>query len=670
MRNILALVCVCCLFVIISASAQSPLKYGVVKPEDFAPTVYSIDSNAEAVVLTDIGSSSFEGGVTGNFSLVYKEQKRMRIMNKNAFDAATIQILLYIESSSTEEKLDNLEAVTYNLENGQVVATKLDKASIFKDKYDENHVVRKFTFPNIKEGSIIEYRYTIISPYYTHLRSWDFQASLPRLWSEYTVTIPNDIFDYVMMKQGYHPYAIDTSTSSNETYNIVDRGTSASDRSESFSLRSKTITARWAMKDVPALKTESYITTLDNYRARLEFQLRRIKYSETHVEEYMGDWYQLTEKLMKREDFGLAINAGNGWMGDDLKKITAGATDDYIKAKKVYEYFRDNFTCTSHQGFLASTTLKKAFDSKRGTVGDINLLLVAALKHLNFFAEPAILSTRENGLASELYPMINRFNYVVCHVQIGDNSYLLDASDSKMGFGKLPEETYNGSVRVIGDIPVLLDLSPDSIKEVKVTSLFAVNEDNKISGTITTNYGNFESRDMREKLSKMQTEDYLKEVKKDYSFEPELSNIEIDSLKIPEEPLSVKYDIKFGFNGDDIVYFNPVLAAAVKENPFKSAERFYPVEMPSCKDETYLLNMEIPAGYKVEELPKSARVMLNEDEGMFEYIIQAGGDRIQLRCRTIIKKATFEPEDYETLRNFFAFIVQKEAEQIVLKKIK
>ena len=189
-------------------------------------------------------------------------------------------------------------------------------------------------------------------------------------------------------------------------------------------------------------------------------------------------------------------------------------------------------------------------------------------------------------------------------------------------------------MRVIGDIPVLLDLSPDSIKEVKVTSLFAVNEDNKISGTITTNYGNFESRDMREKLSKMQPEDYLKEVKKDYSFEPELSNIEIDSLKIPEEPLSVKYDIKFGFNGDDIVYFNPVLAAAVKENPFKSAERFYPVEMPSCKDETYLLNMEIPAGYKVEELPKSARVMLNEDEGMFEYglDIRTGANAGKIGC--------------------------------------
>lgn len=669
MRNIRTLVYVSTLFFFLSATAQSPLKYGVVKPEDFAPTVYGIDSNADAIVLTDIGSSSFEGGVTGNFSLVYKEQKRMRIMNKNGFDAATIKIMLYIENYANEEKLDNFEAVTYNLENGQVVATKLDKASLFKDKYDDNHVVRKFTFPNIKEGSIIEYRYTVISPYYTHLRPWDFQASLPRLWSEYTVTIPNEIFDYVMFKQGYHPYAIDTSTSGYETYNIVDRGTSASDRSESFSLHSKTITARWAMKDVPALKPEKYITSLDNYRARLEFQLKRIKYSESHIVEYMGDWYQLTEKLMKYDDFGVAINAGNGWMGDDLKKITAGATDDYSKAKKIYEYFRDNFTCTSHEGLYVTTTLKKAFDSKSGSVSDINLLLVAALKHLNFVAEPAILSTRDNGVANEMYPLINRFNYVVCHVKIGDKDYMLDASDNKMGFGKLPEETYNGSARVIGEIPVLITLSADSLKETKLTSLFAVNEDDKITATLSTQYGDFESREMREKLSKMQPDDYLKEVKQSYSFDPELSNIEIDSLKIPEEPLGVKYDLKFAFN-DDIVYFNPVFADVVKENPFKSAERFYPVEMPACTDDTYLLNMEIPTGYKVEELPKSTRVMLNEDEGMFEYIIQANADHIQLRCRTQIKKATFEPEDYETLRNFFAFIVQKEGEQIVFKKIK
>ncbi|MEP7317974.1 MAG: DUF3857 domain-containing protein [Panacibacter sp.] len=662
--------CILLLISIVSLARQKgpKTKFGDVKDEDFAPTVYSIDSNAEAVVLYDMGNSVFEGGVKGDFVLVYNHQKRIRIMNKNGFDAATIEIPLD-KDGTDEEKLDKLEAVTYNLENGQVVATKLDKASVFKDKYNENRTIRKFTFPNIKEGSIVEYKYTVSSPFYFNLQPWDFQAGMPRLWSEYTVTIPNDILDFVMIRKGYQQFVVDTSTSSYENYHLVQRGTSVSDRSESFTIHSKTITARWAMENVPALKPESFITTLDNYRARLEFQLRRIKYSESHIEEIMGDWYQLTDRMMKREDFGQAINAGNGWMNDDLKKITTGATDDYTKAKKVYEYIRDNFTCTQHYGRYISTTLKKVFDAKSGTVSDINLLLTAALKHLNFEAAPAILSTRDNGLANEMYPLIGEYNYVICRVKIGDEYYMLDASD-KLGFGKLPEEVYNSSARVISDIPALITLSPDSIKETKMTSFFAVNEDDKISATLTTQYGDFRSKDMRDKLSKMQPSDYLKEIKLAYSYDPELSNIQIDSLNQPENPLAVKYDLKFGFNDDDIVYFNPVIADMVKENPFKSAERYYPVEMNACKDETYLLNMEIPKGYKVEELPKSARVMLNENEGMFEYIVQASADHIQLRCRTLIKKATFEPEDYQTLRDFFAFIVQKEAEQIVFKKIK
>jgi hypothetical protein len=98
-------------------------------------------------------------------------------------------------------------------------------------------------------------------------------------------------------------------------------------------------------------------------------------------------------------------------------------------------------------------------------------------------------------------------------------------------------------------------------------------------------------------------------------------------------------------------------ADVYKENPFKAAQRSYPVEMPYCIDETHVLNMQIPTGYQVDELPKQAKVTLNDDEGMFEYLIQQAGDRIQLRCRIKLNKANFLPQDYETLRNFFAFVL-------------
>ncbi|HYJ63236.1 MAG TPA: DUF3858 domain-containing protein, partial [Parafilimonas sp.] len=154
-----------------------------------------------------------------------------------------------------------------------------------------------------------------------------------------------------------------------------------------------------------------------------------------------------------------------------------------------------------------------------------------------------------------------------------------------------------------------------------------------------------------------------------FSFDAGLTNVSIDSLKQLEMPVAVQYDVDFKLD-DDLVYFDPLMFTDVtKANPFKAAQRNYPVEMPYCMDKTYVMNMEVPQGYKVDELPKSARISLNDKDGMFEYLIQQSGDNIQLRCRTKINKANFDPEDYETLRNFFAAIVEKEGEQIVFKKI-
>lgn len=647
---------------------NAKIKFGDVKPADFEPTVYSIDSNANAVILADIGEAKFEGSNRSSFNIVYNRIKRVRLLNKNGFDQATAQILLRFGSGGDEEMLSNFEAATYNIENGQVVATKVDKGSLFKDKYNKYQTVRKFTFPNIKEGSIIEYKYTITSPFFAYLPSWQFQGELPRLWSEYQVTIPSDILDFVVTRKGFLPYAIDTTFEDKETYNILFPG-DASEAAQVGTLTSATITARWALKDVPPLKDESYVTSLDNYRSNVDFQLRRIK-TPTHTTDYMGNWNQFVDKLTKADDFGEPISDKNGWLSDELKKITAGATNDLEKAHKIYNYIRDNFTCSSDDGFYTTKPLKKVYQDKNGTVGDINLLLIAALKNIGLDATPALLSTRSNGKASEMYPIIDQYNYVICDLKINDIDYTLDATNKWAGFGKLDEELYNGSARLIAPLPALVPLVPDSLKESKVTTVFMMNDEGgkSLSASFASKLGEHEGMDFRRMIKKKTTEEYFKGQKKAFGFETTLSETEIDSLDQPDEPLTVKYNFTLKPD-EDILYFSPLLTEAYKDNPFKAAERLFPVEMPYCTDETYILNMEIPKGYKVEEMPKSARVKLNDDDGMFEYIIAAGGDRIQLRCRVSIKKATFLPEDYQTLRDFFSYVVKKQAEQIVLKKI-
>jgi hypothetical protein len=424
----------------------------------------------------------------------------------------------------------------------------------------------------------------------------------------------------------------------------------------------------WAIQNVPVLKKEEFTTTLDNHISKIEFQLSALRYPNVPVKPYMQNWMEFATELLKDESFAEDLNHENNWLDDDVKKAVTGTKSDNEKAKNIFEFVRDNYTCIDHYARYLSQPLKKTYQAKKGNVVDINILLAAMLKNAGFETHPVLLSTRDHGYASETYPIMGKFNYVITQAKKDGVQYLLDASDPNTGFNCLPSECYNGTARVIAEMPVLIDLSADSLQETKLTTVFMMNNEKNITGSFTTQLGKRESQYIRKKVKNITQESFFSDVKKTYAMEVELSNTSMDSLKRPEDPVTIKYEISFNTGDEDIFYFNPMLTEAQKENPFKAAERLYPVEMDACTNETYILNMEIPKGYVVEELPKSTRVMLNEDEGMFEYIIGVSGDHIQLRCRTLIKKANFLPEDYTTLRDFFAFIVKKQAEQIVFKK--
>src|SRR5689334_1495826 len=105
-------------------SQESPYnKFGKITAETLQKKVYSLDSSAEAVVLSDIGEASIEGNSKGWFSVYTTRHKVIHILNKSAYDEATVEVPLYIDGTE-EEKLEELKAVTYNLEGGKVVETK------------------------------------------------------------------------------------------------------------------------------------------------------------------------------------------------------------------------------------------------------------------------------------------------------------------------------------------------------------------------------------------------------------------------------------------------------------------------------------------------------------------------------------------------------------------
>src|SRR6185437_4988486 len=254
-RYLLTAACLLLLFVS-QAQDKLPVKFGKVTPEDFNVAV--TDSSASAVVIADYGTVDFETNIHGWFDIHFKRSRRLKILKRNGFDAAKISLILR-QDGNDMEKISGLKASTYTLENGKVVETKLDDKSVFSDQLSKDWIEKKFTFPAIKEGAIVEYTYTEVSPFIFYLRPWSFQCEYPCLWSEYEVDFP-DFFQYVTIGHGFLPLNVSNSGSRNERFTLVIPGGADADDHETF--EDNVVTRRWVMKNVPALKEEPFTTTV------------------------------------------------------------------------------------------------------------------------------------------------------------------------------------------------------------------------------------------------------------------------------------------------------------------------------------------------------------------------------------------------------------------------
>jgi hypothetical protein len=107
----------------------------------------------------------------------------------------------------------------------------------------------------------------------------------------------------------------------------------------------------------------------------------------------------------------------------------------------------------------------------------------------------------------------------------------------------------------------------------------------------------------------------------------------------------------------------------VLKSPFKSLTRSFPVEFETPFKAQYILDLVLPAGYTLEELPQPARVNLPENAGklMFNCSKNANGG-VQVILKMNIAKTRFSPEEYGALRQFFEIVVEKTQFQLVLKK--
>jgi hypothetical protein len=651
-KLLLSLFLLCATLSVATAQKKAPkekelvIEFGKIPSEDIQMTVYSLDSSAEAVVLAAKGEMNVESD-----RLSYQFFRRVKLLKKSAFESEG-NISITYQSKNDAEDLRKIKAAVIQPDGTRQELTKKD---FFQEKTTKDYTTKKFAFPNLTEGCIIEYEYEMISQNLYTLYSWQFQENIPVRRSELWLSLP-EYYDYIYLFRGRQ--SLKKGDIKNETYN----GTRFAKQ-------------KMYADSVPALRPESYITTMNDYLTQINFQLSRINYPNGRTQNILTDWKKVAEELTTSssvgDQFSKKGNYGDVWRA--VKPLLEGAKTEDEKIKIIYAYICQNVNWDEdNYSYDSNESLNTAFKKKKANSGELNMMLLACLSEAGVKALPMLVSTRGHGKAVTVYPILQQFNHLACYIDRGEKSQVIDVGTINRPVGLPRISTLNGDGWVLDkNNPRWVNIVAPLSNEIALAA-FKLNEEGTLTGSISTNYRGYAAVSEREEEQDKEKnhENVKKALAKDFP-DIKIDSITIDNLNNTAEPFKRVVHCAIpnaATTAGDLIYIKPALKTDFDENPFKQPKREYPVDFPYPFKDQFVLNLTIPDGYKVEEMPKSIKVNLPENGGTFQYISSVNGDVIQLVVKIQLDQLHFEPEEYVLVKQFFNQIAIKSAEQVVLKK--
>ena len=632
-----------------SVSAQDILKFGKENIDEVREEFYPLDSTAKAAYLYKYRNSYYQYFTGSGFQLVTEIHEKIKIYDQDALEYATQVVSLY-NSRGSYERISDLKGYTYNWEPTGLKKEKLGKESIFKEEASDNRTRIRFTLPNAKAGSVLEYKYKVTSPFYYSIDEFVFQEDIP---TKKVIAILNILewFRYNQMQRGV-AYLKPTIT---PVYNNT--------------LETNSNKIVYELDNIPALVEEDYVSNMDNYRLGMKFEIASVQIPGQTFTNYAKSWDDVVKTISKADRFGSELKRDR-YFRDELPGIIANAASPMDKMNTILAYVKQKVKWDEGYGVFCAKGVRQAYEEGSGNSGEINLMLVAMLRAAGLNAQPVLLSTRSNGVP--LFPTLNGLNFVIASAEVDGKQYLMDATDPFSTPNILPVRDLNWIGQKMNSTggTEMVPLTP-SIKAVETTMVNATLSDTgELEGSCNSRFTGHYAYLLRKEYLGGTEDSYLEELEKD-NGEIEIDDFAIKQVEDLNKPLSQSYS----FYKENVLetisgkkYLNPLLFLTTSNNPFTADTREYAVELGFPQQDRYMVNIELPAGYSVESLPAPVRMALPEGGGSFQYSVSQVGQKIQLQCNFSLDKAVYGPSFYPMLKEFFNQMIVKNQEKIVLVK--
>ncbi|MDP2686202.1 MAG: transglutaminase domain-containing protein [Aequorivita sp.] len=660
-------------FCFLNVSMAQNYKFGKISKEELLQKEHPKEPTAEAAVLYRETHTNFDYTDDSGFYMVTDVLERIKIYNKEGFDWATKEIELY-QGSSKNDEIIGIKAYTYYLgANDKIEEIKLKSEGIFEEKTTKYIHKVKFTMPDVREGCIIEYKYTIKSPFISNIDEFRFQETIPVDNVEVRFASP-EYFVFKTHQKGWVPYKVDkeardrtipmsNARSEFDIYgNMVSKG-----GARDLKLKEDIYTMK--LSNVPAMKEEAFVGNIDNYATSLKFELSYVDFPGAPMQTYATTWEDVSKGIYEVDSFGSELTRNN-YFEDDLNSLISGISNPEEKVSRIFSYVVNKMTWNNYTGYYTNEGVKEAYKKGSGNVADINLMLVAMLRKANLNADPVLVSTKDHGMP--LFPTRNGFNYVIAGVELPQGILLLDATNKDAEIGVLRTSIMNWQGRIIkkGGSSDWVSLSPKTPAVKSAMVNIEIKQDLSVVGKAQNRFtGNYAFK-YRTEFKSLNEDAQRKAIEKN-SGQVELSALHFENLETLGKPVSLDYDFESIDAVEDVagkLYFSPMVFMATQENPFKPETRDYPIDFGYPMKDRYIINIALPEGYKVESIPENAAFNLGENTGSYRYLITQVGNKLQLSVEFSMNKSFIAAEEYANLKKFYELLIAKENEKVVLSK--
>ncbi len=637
-----------------AAEQKLNLKWNGPSSEEMAMTSCAVDPEAEAVVLLETRQVFYD--FSGRMCRVhYQEKCRIKVLKEGGklYANQSVTYLYNQGRMGSHEVVTGLKAAAYNMVGGKMVKTKMDGNMVINEDISKHTRKTKFTIPQVNVGTVIEYEYHIVSDFYYQIDDWVAQWRIPVLYTNYKLTIP-EFFDFNVGEKGMCRLEYKTSSG-----RLNQEGIDCATRTYSF-----------VGRDLPGVKDEPFVFDVDSYRQTVSTELRGIQVPGGAFKDYATTWDNVDNMLLDDDDFGGRL--GNNALRREMKDAAINQLPTVRdKVVAVLKLLRSKVKWNGKYS-LAGKSASQVLKEGTGSNASINMIAIAMMREVGINAYPVVLRTRDDGPVPVAQPSVGAFNSTIVGYDDGTTPHYYDAAGEYGYIDVLPVVDLVEMARVVkkdgnGDWVSLVGKGIDKTSGVINAT---VDASGRLTATATMKLGGTGAANAKRDFAQAaDSATYVNTMAKDLNVDITafaLSNRQ-DFGDVAVETMT--FDKQFDASGD-LVYVNPMVLPTIKENPFKSETRQWPIDFPCAGVHNVNVIVTIPDGWAVEELPKPLNMSTHDGSVKALVATMVEGNKLITRCSFTRSKLFFLVDEYKMLRTIYDEIAKRSNQLIALKKLK